>query len=159
LNQNTSVTFGGASNFALSFGDNVGPGPAANVRLGNTASIAAAQTANAQFGGSVSYPVRIITANYTLANDDYTVLCNNAANVAVVTITPPAAGPTNRGRVYVVKRINPSAGGTNDNCALANVEGVALRQLTEPGGVSAGTPSGLIIQSDGSAWWIIGLAP
>ena len=107
LNQNTSVTFGGASNFALSFGDNVGPGPSANVRLGNTAGISATQTANAQFGGSVSSPIRVVTANYTLANDDYTVLCNNAANVAPVIITPPAAAASNKGRVYIVKRVNP----------------------------------------------------
>ncbi len=81
MNQNTSVTFGGASNFALSFGDNVGPGPSANVKLGNTAGISATQTANAQFGGSVSSPIRVVTGNYTLANDDYTVLCNNTADV------------------------------------------------------------------------------
>src|SRR6185436_4849443 len=82
LNQNTGVTFGGASNFALSFGDNIGPGPSANVSLGNTAGISATQTANAQFGGSVSSPIRVVTGTYTLADDDYTVLCNNTASVA-----------------------------------------------------------------------------
>jgi hypothetical protein len=105
LTQNTSVTFGGASNFALSFGDNVGPGPSASLRLDNTAGISAAQTANAQFGGSVSAPIRVVTANYTLAADDYHgACCNNAANVAPVTITPPAAAASNKGRVYIVKR-------------------------------------------------------
>ena len=74
LNQNTSVTFGGVSNFALSFGDNIGFGSSPNLRLGNTAGISATQTANAQFGGSVSAPIRVVTSNYTLAPDDYTVL-------------------------------------------------------------------------------------
>jgi len=151
------VTFGGASNFALSFGDNVGPGPSANLKLGNTAGIGAAQTANAQFGGSASYPVRTVTTNYTLANDDYTVLCNNAANLGAITITPPAAAASNKGRVYVVKRINPDVGGINDRCQVAGIDGLANVVLNAP--PSSGTQrSGVMIQSDGAAWWIVGSA-
>jgi hypothetical protein len=157
LNQNTSVTFGGASNFALSFGDNVGPGPTANVKLGNTAGISATQTANAQFGGSVSSPIRVVTANYTLANDDYTLLCNNTANVAPVIITPPAAAASNMGRVYIVKRVNPDQIGTNDDCAVANLEGVVGNVVLSAPGTLTTQRSGVTIQSDGTQWWIVGV--
>jgi hypothetical protein len=158
LNQNTSVTFGGASNFALSVGDNVGPGPSANVKLGNTAGISATQTANAQFGGSVSSPIRVVTGNYTLANDDYTVLCNNTAGVGPVTITPPAAAASNKGRIYIVKRVNPNASGTNDRCEVANLDGAAgnvVLRGPSPGLLTTDV-SGVTIQSDGTQWWIVG---
>jgi hypothetical protein len=157
LNQATNVTFGGASNFALSLGDNVGPGPSAGLKLGNTAGIGAAQTANAQFGGSASYPVRTVTSNYTLANDDYTVLCNNAAALAPITITPPAAAASNKGRVYVVKRINPDVAGSNDKCQVAGVDGTSDVVLNAPPN-SGVQESGVMIQSDGTQWWIIGSA-
>jgi len=136
----------------------VGPGPSANVRLGNTAGISATQTANAQFGGSVSSPIRVVTGNYTLANDDYTLLCNNATGAAPVTITPPAAAASNKGRVYIVKRVNPNVSGTNDDCVVANVDGVAGNVVL--GGPSPGllttNLSGVTIQSDGTQWWIVG---
>jgi len=158
LNQDTSVPFGGTSNFALSFGDNVGPGPSANVKLGNTAGISATQTANAQFGGSVSSPIRVVTGNYTLANDDYTVLCNNTAGAAPVTITPPAAAASNKGRIYIVKRVNPNVSGTNNNCEVANLDGVGGNVvLSGPNPALLSTNlSGVTIQSDGTQWWIVG---
>jgi hypothetical protein len=165
LIQDTSVTFGGPlNNFALSFGNTVGPGVQANLKLNNTSAIVnnnANQTANAQFGGSVSNPLRVITANYTIANDDYTVLCNNATATAVVTISPPAANVSNKGRVYVIKRINGDVTGTtNDNCQVANVDGAATVALVAPNsGLFATQRSAVIIQSDGTQWWIIGGAP
>jgi len=159
LNQNTSVTFGGASNFALSFGDNVGLRSTPNLSLGNTAGISDTQTANAQFGGSVSSAIRVVNSNYTLADDDYTVLCNNAAGLGGgVVITPPAATASNRGRVYVIKRVNPNVPGTNDNCAVANVDGAGgnvLLQGPSPGALSTDV-TGVTIQSDGTQWWIVG---
>jgi hypothetical protein len=136
LNQNTGVTFGGANNFTLSLGDNVGLSSTPNLSLGNTAGISATQTANAQFGGSVSFAIRVVNSNYTLADDDYTVLCNNAAGLGGgVVITPPAATASNRGRVYVIKRVNPNISGTNDNCAVANIDGVGGERAT-PGAES-----------------------
>ena len=158
MNQNTSVTFGGASNFALSFGDNVGPGPSANVTLGNTAGISAAQTANTQFGGSVSSPIRVVTSDYTLANDDYTLLCNNIGGGNPVVITPPAAAASNKGRIYIVKRVNPNVSGTNDSCQVANVDGVAgnvVLRGPNPGSLTTDL-TGVTIQSDGTQWWIVG---
>ncbi len=158
MNQNTGVTFGGASNFALSFGDNVGPGPSANVTLGNTAGISAAQTANTQFGGSVSSPIRVVTSDYTLADDDYTVLCNNTANAGPVTITPPAAAASNKGRVYIVKRVDPNVSGTNDRCEVANVDGVGANVVLRGPNPSSLTTdlTGVTIQSDGTQWWVVG---
>ncbi len=126
--------------------------------LGNTAGISAAQTANAQFGGSVSSPIRVVTSDYPLADDDYTVLCNNTAAVAPVTLTPPAASASNRGRLYVIKRVNPNTGATNDNCAVANVDGTGGNVLLvgpSPGTLTSDV-TGVTIQSDGSQWWIVG---
>ena len=93
------------------------------MKLGNTAGISATQTANAQFGGSVSSPIRVVNGSYTLADDDYTVLCNNAAGLPGVIITPPPAAASNRGRVYIIKRVNPDVSGTNDSCEVANLDG------------------------------------
>jgi hypothetical protein len=157
LNQNTSVTFGGTSNFALSLGDNVGPGPSANVRLGNTAGISATQTANTQFGGSVSAPIRVVTGNYTIADDDYTVLCNNAGGVTPIVISPPAAAASNIGRLYNIKRVNPNTGGSNDACVLSNPDGVSGNlELSAPGPTLLTTErSGVTLQSDGTQWWIV----
>jgi hypothetical protein len=129
------------------------------VRLGNTAGISATQTANAQFGGSVSSAIRVVTANYTIADDDHTVLCNNAAGVAPLTITPPPAAPSNKGRVYVIKRVSADQIGTNDRCEVANVDGlVAPVELNAPSTLTT-YRSGLTIQSDGTQWWIVGVTP
>jgi hypothetical protein len=46
-------------------------------------------------------------------------------------ITPPAAAASNRGRVYIIKRVNPNISGTNDNCAVANVDGVGENVLLQ----------------------------
>ena len=126
LIQDTAVTFS-TSNFALSLGDGVGPSSQPSLRLDNTPGISPLQTANAQFGGAVSYPVRVITAAYTIATDDHTVLCNNSA-APNIPITPPVASPTNKGRTYVVKRINTAAGA----CSLQNVDGTATHALAAP---------------------------
>jgi hypothetical protein len=158
LSQNTSVTFGGISNFALSFGDNVGPGPSANLRLGNTAGLSAAQTANTQLGGSVSAPIRLVSGNYTLAVDDYTVLCNNAGAVTPIVISPPAAAASNMGRLYNVKRVHANIPGNNDACVVANPDGASGNlELSAPGPTLLTTErSGVTLQSDGTQWWLVG---
>ncbi len=159
LNQDTNILFGGpVNNFSLAFGNNIGPGPQANLKLGNTAGISATQTANAQFGGSVSSPIRVVTGNYTLANDDYTVLCNNTPGGPSVTITPPAAAASNKGRVYIIKRVNQNIGATINDCEVANVDGIGgnvVLQGPTPGLLTTNL-SGVTIQSDGTQWWIVG---
>jgi hypothetical protein len=161
LNQNTSVTFGGASNFSMSFGDNIGFGSSPNVRLANTAGISATQTANTQFGGSVSTPIRVVNSSYFLADDDHTVLCDNAAGLPGVVITPPAAAASNRGRIYIIKRVNSNVAGTNDNCEVANIDGIVgsvgnvVLQGPSPGTLTSDLV-GVTIQSDGTQWWIVG---
>jgi hypothetical protein len=159
LNQHTSVTFGGASSFSLSLGDNIGVGSSPNLRLSNTAGIGASQTANTQFGGSVSSAIRTINSNYTLADDDYTVLCNNSAGLGGgVIITPPPASAANRGRIYVIKRVNPNTSGINDSCRVANVDGTSGNvELKGPIlGALTTDMTGVTIQSDGTQWWIVG---
>src|SRR5204862_6656675 len=109
------------------------------------------------FGGSVSSPIRVVTGNYTLANDDYTVLCNNTSGVNPVIITPPAAAASNKGRVYIVKRVNPNVGGTAaDNCEVANLNGPAGNVVLNAPGALTTYQTGVTIQSDGTGWWIVG---
>ncbi len=149
--------FGGSSNFALSFGDFVGVGSTANLKLANTASISATQTANAQFGGSVSSAIRVVNSSYALADDDYTVLVNNTAGLPVI-ITPPAAAASNMGRVYIIKRVNPNDPEVDGTCEVANVDGTGenvLLQGPNPGTLSTDV-TGVTIQSDGTQWWIVG---
>jgi hypothetical protein len=156
LNQNSSILFGGGAN-KLSFGDIIGVGTSPNLSLGNTVGISAAQTANAQFGGSVSSAIRVVNSSYFLADDDHTVLCNNASGLPNVIITPPAPAASNRGRVYIIKRVNPNIEGTNDNCLVANLNGVAGNvALQGPDGALTTDLTGVTIQSDGANWWTVG---
>jgi hypothetical protein len=152
------VTFGGANNFTLSFGDLVGLAATPNLKLGNTAGISASQTANAQFGGSVSSAIRVVNSNYTLADDDYTLLCNNTNGLPGLVITPPPAAASNRGRVYIIKRVNPNLSGLNDRCEVANVDGVGANVVLRGPNPSSLTTdlTGVTIQSDGTQWWVVG---
>lgn len=105
-------------------------------------------------------PFRTITADYSVANGDYTIFCDNTAGISPIIVTLPSAA-ANAGRVYVIKRVS-TAGGTANNasCFVSPVDGSSGNErLTPPAGTSAGSPSGIIVQSDGTAWWITGIAP
>jgi hypothetical protein len=102
-----AVTFGGASNFALSFGDNVGPGPSANVSLGKHRGHRVRRRRTCSSADRSHSPNPRRQLHYTIADDDYTVLCNNAA-VWRRSHHAAAAAASNRGRVYIVKRVNPN---------------------------------------------------
>ena len=156
--QDTAVGFGSA--FTFSLGDTVGPNTRPVARLADTGQLGASATANAQFGGSMSYPIRSITANYAIGNDDHTIFCNNAAGLAQIDITLPAPGASNTGRVYTIKRVNPGGNADAIACFVAPVDGVVTpKKLFAPGGASAGSPSGITVQSDGVTWWVISIAP
>ena len=85
-------------------------------------------------------------------------LCNNTPGGAAVTITPPAAAASNKGRVYIVKRVNTNVSGTSGDCEVANVDGlggnVVLKGPTP--GLLTTNVSGVTIQSDGTQWWVVG---
>src|SRR5205085_9881876 len=66
-----------------------------------------------QVQGSLSLPIRTITASATLANTDYTVLVNAAGSAITVTLPAPSASIT--GRIYIVKKI---AGGLSNDVTV-----------------------------------------
>jgi hypothetical protein len=87
-------------------------------------------------------PTTTVTSNYTAQAGDYAILCNVTA--ADRTITLPSAA-ANNGRVYVVRRV-----GTGSNtCTVTPVQG-GTRVLGE----GFLQPRGVMLLSDGTAWWI-----
>ena len=93
-------------------------------------------------------PAITVTADYTLTPSDYTVFCNNTGGATKHVTLPAAAG--NLGKVYVIKRIC----GVTNNCdviGLTATEGNPFG-LGVPGGSAN---SSIIVQSDGSSWWIM----
>ena len=98
--------------------------------------------------GGATQPAITVTADYTLTDSDYTVFCNNTGGPTKHITLPSAAGRT--GRVFFIKRVS----GVTLNCdviGLTAAEGNPLG-LGVPGGSAN---SGLIVQSDGTNWWII----
>ena len=92
-----------------------------------------------------------VTADYAVQATDYTVFCDNTAGGGVKTVTLPAA-TANAGRIFVVKRV--SAGGSGNGCQvtpIATVDGGPNLVLQAPSNSS----SGIHVQSDGTAWWVI----
>ena len=141
---NGSIIFGSVTSDASSevgqdnanfFWDNT------NKRLGVKTN---APTSTLHNNGSISLPIRGVTASTTLTESDYTVVKTSGANI---TITLPAAN-TCKGRVYVIKKpnngtltISPSGGDQIDNAANVSL--------------NSGSRVSYTIQSDGDNWWII----
>lgn len=101
-----------------------------------------------QVNGSVSYSIQTVTANYTLAATDYTLLVNPPATTNV-TITLP--NPTGlKGRVYVIKKV-----GANDIDASVTISGL-LEGLTPASSYAIYNAGTFIkVQSDDTSWYII----
>jgi hypothetical protein len=127
-------TFGGKKTFQDSLT------AAQTLLVGGTA------TANStlQVQGSVSFPIRTVTASTTLTNVDYTVLVNAAG--AAVNIALPTPSNSITGRIYIIKKI---AGG------LAN-------DVIVNGAIEDGTSYPLYndwtvvkVQTDGNRWYVI----
>jgi hypothetical protein len=90
-----------------------------------------------QVQGSISLPIRTITASTTVTGTDYTVLVN-------VTLPTPAASI--EGRIYIVKKI---AGGlSNDVTVSGAIEDGSSFSLYNDWTV-------LKVQTDGSKWYVI----
>jgi hypothetical protein len=94
---------------------------------------------------SATQAITLQTGNYTILSTDYTILCNNPGGISK-TMTLPAAA-SNTGKVFVIKRIGVSG---------CNVSGVSAADgnpfvLNAPlGGTSA-----IMVQSDGTTWWVL----
>jgi hypothetical protein len=89
-----------------------------------------------------------VGANYALTASDYTVFCNNTTGATVHLTLPSAAGQT--GKIYVLKRVSP----VTFNCDVIGLT------ATEGNPIGLGVPGGsansaLVVQSDGTSWWII----
>lgn len=97
------------------------------------------------FGGAVELPIVTVTGNLTLGATNYSVYCNNTANI---TINLPAAA-TCSGRIYVIKKISNNAFTISvDPNASENIEGSST-----PYSITTYLQS-ITIQSDGTQWWI-----
>jgi hypothetical protein len=100
--------------------------------------------------GTGPLPVTVQTGNYALLSTDYTVFCASpGGGASSKTITLPSAS-ANTGKVYVIKRTAQSP----NSCSIS---GVASAEgdpyvLNPPGG---GLVSGIMVQSDGTSWWIL----
>jgi len=77
---------------------------------------------------------------YTVTASDYTMFCNVQTGNRTVNL-PAAAG--NAGRIYVVRRT-----GTGNDCSVTGVSGGTVV-------LQFGGRRGIMVQSDGSAWWLI----
>ncbi len=129
LVQNTSSLYYDATNNRLSVGSGTSPN--------STLSI----------GGGISLPVVSKSANYTVAADNYTVLCNSASGGFTVSL-PAASGCA--GRVYVIKKSSTDgnliilhASGSGDT-----IDGATNQYLYAP-------YSYFSVQSDGGTSWNI----
>ena len=114
-----------------------------NYRLGITAGTSPNSTL--QVGGSLSTAIVTKTANYTASASDYTILCNNTA-AAITVFLPNASGIT--GRMYVIKKISSSFSVTIQASGSQTIDGVNTQILTSQ-------YQKLVVQSDGSNWYII----
>lgn len=117
--------------------------------------VSALPNSTLQVSGSFSTNIRTITANtsFTLAEDDHTIIVNTPAPgsgaTITMTVTVPPATAANRGRIYVIKRVNA---GTRLNLLLASTSGIdGATSIT----TSTTTVRTYQIQSDGATWWII----
>jgi hypothetical protein len=111
-----------------------------------TLNVGAVGTANStlQVQGSVSLSIKTVSAAYTLADTDYTVLVNAAS--AAVTLTLPTPAASINGRTYIIKKI---AGGlTNDVVVNGAIEDGTSVSLYNDWTV-------LKVQTDGSKWYVV----
>ena len=108
-------------------------------------------------------PFTTKTANYTInPATDFVVFCNATGVALGVTITLPSAA-LNPGRIFTVKRINDSSGGTpNERCFVGPVgtpTGTTTVTLDAPGASLTNINSGMTLVSDGAKWWVVSAGP
>jgi len=114
--------------------------------------VSALPNSTLQVNGSISTNIRTITANtsFTLAEDDHTIIVNtpvpSSGATITMTVTVPAATAANKGRIYVVKRINVGTRLIVNLSSTSSIDGST--QITT-------TARTYQIQSDGVTWWII----
>jgi len=101
--------------------------------------------------GTGPLPVLVQTGDYTATSSDYTIFCASPGGGASSKIITLPAASANTGKVYVIKRTAQSP----NTCSVAGVataDGGSSYVLNPPGG---GLVSGIMVQSDGTNWWVI----
>ncbi|HLX27867.1 MAG TPA: hypothetical protein VKV24_05190 [Casimicrobiaceae bacterium] len=102
---------------------------------------------------SVTQAITTQTGNYPIVGTDYTVLCGNPGGNTKTYTLPSAAA--NTGKVFVIKRVTPVSSPTDGPCivsTVATIDGGPSVSLSAPG---AGGTSAIMVQSDGTNWYII----
>jgi trimeric autotransporter adhesin len=97
-------------------------------------------------GGSLSLPIINQSADYTLTENDHTVVVNASASEVTITL-PPAAGL--EGRVYIIKKIDSTSNNVViDGNGAELIDGLTTQELNLP-------YESLKVQCDGTNWYII----
>jgi hypothetical protein len=103
-------------------------------------------TANStlQVQGSISFPIRTITASAAVTNTDYTMLVN--ATGGAVTVTLPTPTTSIAGRIIIVKKI---AGGLSNDVIVSGVieDGTSFSLFNDWTVIK--------VQTDGNKWYVI----
>ncbi len=93
--------------------------------------------------GSTSMSITTQTSTYNVADNDYTILCNNTSAISVY--LPTAVGIS--GRIYIIKRIS-SANVTVNADGAEKIDGALTKVLNT-------SYARVTVQSDGSNWFIL----
>lgn len=81
--------------------------PGGKVGIGKQAETPTLITSTLSVFGSMKLPGKIVNADYTLTEDDFTVLVNMANNAAqTITINLPVPSAATDGRIYIIRGIN-----------------------------------------------------
>ncbi len=111
-----------------------------NVGIGNTA-----PNSKLQVSGSIALPYRKVVTNVIVDATDYTVLANCTSGNKIFTLPTPASCPN---RIYIVGKTDATSNTLTFTEDLYYKEGLFLSSMNYP--------NTLIIQSDGTNWWILG---
>ncbi|HVI44717.1 MAG TPA: hypothetical protein VM802_07600 [Chitinophaga sp.] len=145
---NDRQAFGGAK----VFGDSVYTGK--SLKVGDVATIA---NSTLQVAGSVSMPLNVVNADYTITPNDYTIIVKSAAPV---TVTLPSAKDI-KGRMYTIKKA-PAVSGAPGSGADANIDNTVTIAAPATNFIEDGTSTTInndwtfiTVQSDGNNTWYI----
>jgi hypothetical protein len=106
--------------------------PGGKVGIGKQAEAITNITSTLSVFGSLKLPGKIVNANYTLTEDDFTILVNMANNAnQSITIDLPTPNATTDGRIYIIRGINmPQISSTNNTTGWIKVNNITEEYYT-----------------------------